>query len=129
MGSVDNILFHQFCYEFFTWRRYTLMHQGEDEWHSGDSTHLPVDRCHTWVDLTLGSLFYTVRRISGLWRFFWWKIQDFLEPFPKQTFLFQIQDYNLKKSVEASSSHVALQTYSNTVPCGYKRVLKLLILQ
>ena len=47
------------------------MDQGEDEWHSGDSTRLPVDQCHTWVDFTVGSLFYTVRRISGLWRFFW----------------------------------------------------------
>ena len=61
--------------------------------------------------------------------FFWCKIQDFLEPFSKQTFLFQTQDYNLKQSVEASSSHDALQTYSKTVPCGYKGVLKLLILQ
>ena len=73
---------------------------GEDEWCSGDSTRLPVDRCHTWVDFTVGSPFYTVWRISGLWRFFWWKIEDFLEPFPKQTLLFQTQDYNLKQSIE-----------------------------
>ena len=60
-----------------------------------------------------------------VWGDFW----DFLEPFSKQTFLFQTQDYNLKQSVGASSSHDALQTYSNKVPCGYKGVLKLLILQ
>lgn len=105
------------------------MHQGEDEWHSGDSTRLPVDRYHTWVDFTVGSLFYTVWRISGLWRFLGGKIQDFLEPFSKQKLLFQTQDYNLKQSVEASSSHDAMQTYSNTVPCRYKGVLKLLIFQ
>lgn len=92
------------------------------------TAHVFTDWCHTWVDFTVGSLFCTVQRISGLWRFFWWKIQDFLEPFPKQTFLFQTQDYNLKQSVEASSSHDAMQTYSNIVTCGYKGVLKLLIL-